>query len=195
MLSNIWIHLLLCWWVQFVLYNRLISNTFWNFTWWCFIIILTIYLRWALRLLLFWSFVIFRTFFELFQLAQLLCPQIDNMLYLLIIFNFLVHHNFWTLITIHTQMQILIINIVKFKSFEICKWVRVFLTKDHILFKLAHEFHIIERMNLEFSKFIIKASLTNFYWLSDIWLHWELFLWASTIFESCFHIMIFIFFH
>ena len=46
---------------------------------------------------------------------------------------------------------------------------------DITVFKLAHEFYVLEWVDLKFCQFIIKASFTNFYWLSDIRIYWNLF--------------------
>ena len=82
----------------------------------------------------------------------MLWPQIDNLLDLLFIFKLLITYYFYSFIFINIQYQILIIQIVVFNPFKLSLRPNVFIvTECHVLFKLAHEFNIIERMDLKFS--------------------------------------------
>ena len=49
-----------------------------------------------------------------------------------------------------------------------------------IWFELAHEFYVLEWVDLELCQLVIKTSLTYFHWLSYIRIHWHLLWWRSS---------------
>lgn len=49
-----------------------------------------------------------------------------------------------------------------------------------VSFQLAHEFHILKRVNLEFGQFVVEAALADFNALGDVRLQGELHGWRPS---------------